>query len=472
MKQRVRMLLWVFGGLFILLTAGYFAIAFYYQEGFSFQTWINGIYCTGMTVEEANSELLQQTRAPVMTILDDDGESILIDLQECGYREDYSGALQRLMNRQNPFLWIDNLIDGRREEMEPAVFIEEALLREKWDALPFVREEKKRGPGNVELLWTQEGYRLKDSMLHHFDVERGYELLLQAFYSGEDELDLAESGLYCDLPYTGEQEELFALWEKLEAFGRNRIVFDMGAEQIVLTGRELEDFLDQDEAGLPVCGGKGQLVIDGDKAQAFITKLSGEYNTYGKEREFRSTRGDVVTVPAGNYGTEINDKKELEYLTEALSRCVSDTGELVNEVHSPTYTRQGYCRGKDDIGNTYIEIDITEQKMYFYLDGECLVDTDIVTGNLRRKNGTPAGVFYVYGKARNRILRGRDYASFVNYWVPVYKSIGIHDASWRKEFGGEIYKTNGSHGCINTPKANMKIIYENVEIGIPVVIFS
>ena len=85
--------------------------------------------------------------------------------------------------------------------------------------------------------------------------------------------------------------------------------------------------------------------------------------------------------------------------------------------------------------------------------------------------GTPEGTCYVYGKQKNRILRGENYASFVNFWVPVRGNIGIHDAPWRSEYGGEIYKTNGSHGCINTPYEEMEKIYEKVEIGTPVVMF-
>ena len=57
-------------------------------------------------------------------------------------------------------------------------------------------------------------------------------------------------------------------------------------------------------------------------------------------------------------------------------------------------------------------------------------------------------------------MRGPGYASPVKFWVPVKGGIGIHDASWRKEFGGDIYQTAGSHGCINTPKDKMEELYD------------
>ena len=140
-------------------------------------------------------------------------------------------------------------------------------------------------------------------------------------------------------------------------------------------------------------------------------------------------------------------------------------------MHKPAYLQEGFCRGLDDLGDTYIEVDMGQQRMYYYQEGECLISVDVVTGNARRGWDTPEGINYVYNKQKNRILRGEDYATPVKFWMPVVGNVGIHDADWRKEFGGEIYKTNGSHGCINTPPKVMTQLYELVEMGTPVVMF-
>ena len=140
-------------------------------------------------------------------------------------------------------------------------------------------------------------------------------------------------------------------------------------------------------------------------------------------------------------------------------------------VHVPAYTKSSPIRGKDDIGNTYVEVDMGNQKMYFYKDGVLKLETDVVTGNLRLKHDTPEGVNYVYDKQKNRILRGPGYASPVDFWMAVNGGIGIHDASWRSKFGGEIYKTDGSHGCINTPIEKMTELYDMVTLGTPVIMY-
>ncbi len=68
-------------------------------------------------------------------------------------------------------------------------------------------------------------------------------------------------------------------------------------------------------------------------------------------------------------------------------------------------------------------------------------------------------------------LVGEDYESYVDYWLGFNGGIGIHDASWRDDFGGDIYQGNGSHGCVNTPFDKVKTIYEHVEVGTPVYVY-
>lgn len=128
------------------------------------------------------------------------------------------------------------------------------------------------------------------------------------------------------------------------------------------------------------------------------------------------------------------------------------------------------CPYADEVGDTCIEIDISSQKMWYYIDGEIFVATDVVTGNYGTSD-TPTGTYYINNKATDVTLVGSDYVSYVDYWMAfIGGSYGIHDASWRDEFGGTIYKGDGSHGCVNTPYSAVKKIYNNVSVGTPVVI--
>ena len=77
----------------------------------------------------------------------------------------------------------------------------------------------------------------------------------------------------------------------------------------------------------------------------------------------------------------------------------------------------------------------------------------------------------VRNKVRNTYLTGKDYKSFVKYWMAYSgNNYGIHDASWRNKFGGSIYKANGSHGCVNVPTDAAAKLYNMLDIGTPVYI--
>ena len=104
-------------------------------------------------------------------------------------------------------------------------------------------------------------------------------------------------------------------------------------------------------------------------------------------------------------------------------------------------------------------------------DKEVILESKFVSGNAARGWGTPSGVFGLTYKTRNAVLRGENYETPVNYWMPFNHNIGMHDATWRGSFGGDIYKTNGSHGCINLPFGNAEKIYNFVETNMPVVCY-
>ena len=91
----------------------------------------------------------------------------------------------------------------------------------------------------------------------------------------------------------------------------------------------------------------------------------------------------------------------------------------------------------------------------------------------------PTGTFEIRAKARNQTLIGADtdkdgepdYKSHVDYWMPfVGNMVGLHDAPWRSSFGGSIYKTNGSHGCVNLPPSKAAELFSLVHVGDSVVV--
>lgn len=125
------------------------------------------------------------------------------------------------------------------------------------------------------------------------------------------------------------------------------------------------------------------------------------------------------------------------------------------------------------LGDTYVEVDLDNQRLTYFKNGALVISTPIVTGNLAAGHNTPTGLYYSHNRLRNCTLVGSDFRVFVKYWVSViYDVIGLHDASWRSAFGGEYYVNEGSHGCVNIPEAAMATIFNEIDDGTPVLIYG
>ena len=175
--------------------------------------------------------------------------------------------------------------------------------------------------------------------------------------------------------------------------------------------------------------------------------------------------GQTVNLTTGDYGYRLWQDKTTESLLTAMNSGESQTVEV-------TWL---YNEG-NEINGTYVEISISEQRMWFYKNGSLIVDTPVVTGNPNTGHATPAGgVWKLKDKKSPFTLTAynpdgsQQYAEPVTYWMPFNGGIGLHDASWRSKFGGTNYQTSGSHGCVNLPPASAATLYDLLYKGIPVI---
>lgn len=448
----------------ISLMAAYVGLAFYYRNAFTYGTWINGVYCTGKSIQEVNEELTKDFTYEGVTVTDKDGNSYMISAEEISYQFDFKKALEIYQKRQNPWRWTDSLLGKHQVELTPVVSYDQEALEASFAALPFCQEEKKDKDRRVEIVKTPQGYALVNERVEVLATEQARGAVFEAVEDSQNEVSLVDSGCYHNLELTVQMQQTLDIWEKLSRFQQCGIVYQLGDEQVPVDASVVCDWIATDENGQFLFDESGELQLKENAIEDFVEALAAEYDTVGASRLFLSTRGDLVTVEGGLYGNKIDKKAEVAYLTQAFR-------DKKSEVRRPVYTQEARVQGKEDIGSTYIEVDMGEQKMYYYVDGVLKIDTPIVTGNTSRRMGTPSGVNFVYAKQKNRVLRGANYASHVDFWMPVKGNIGIHDAAWRGKFGGTIYQTNGSHGCINTPRPAMEQLYDMVEVGTPVVMF-
>lgn len=478
MRALIRKATIVLIGIMVCFCVGYLGLALYYRDGFAVNTWINGVYCTGKDVETVNRELVENTRLPesltVYGKADEDGSRAMweLPLSEMGTSVDYTVSLQNYLGEQNPLLWVDNLTLHREHTIVPEIRYDGGTLQS-WFEDTFRQAEE----SYCYLEYSDDaGYTLMENLIDRLDAELAYAAVLEAIGQGAESVDLAEKGCYTDLPPTAEQEQTIALWERIETYQSSGPVYDLGDGAWQMPAGDMAGLLVKDEeTNLPIMDDDGNLQILEDAPETYIEALAQEHDTYQKTWEFTNTAGETVSVQGVTYGTSLDQETEnawlADYLAQLLGAERTASDGTADEPHIPTYTREAYCRSCETLGDTYIEVDMGRQKLYYYQEGELLIETDVVTGNVRSGRRTPEGVNFVYNKQTDRVLRGEGYASPVDYWMPVKGAIGIHDADWRSEFGGDIYLTAGSHGCINVPPKVMPELYELVEIGTPVVMF-
>ncbi len=455
----------------ILAIGGYLLMANYYANGFAYGTYINGVYCTGKSVSQVNAELSSLSESiPVELNIQD--KSYMIMPEEIDYRYDYEAPLKEYLDNQNPYLWGLNVGNAVNHDMAPALTLDEEKVRATVNGLNLKRIN---GPHNVKMyLSNEDGYILRDNKGTEIDPDKVIDKLLtllmsegQSVVKGEDHIlvTIDPATVYKEAEYSKEEQKIIDLYEKIARFQDKQIRFDFSnGDSRTLNRTEVAGFISKDANGLPLVDSDGELVIDEDGVRETLNMLLGPYNTY-QNHFFKTHTGEVVHVTKGTYGSKIDVESQVKPVMDVL---ISDAENYRAEIE---FIKEPPKAGNDDIGDTYLEISIDEQHLYYFEGGKLKLDSDIVTGNHSHGSDTPKGVFDVFYKQRNRTLVGESYRSFVKYWINFAHHIGVHDASWRNEYGGDLYLYNGSHGCVNTPEEKVSKLYDMIELGTPVIVY-
>lgn len=274
----------------------------------------------------------------------------------------------------------------------------------------------------------------------------------------------------CEKPKVyADDEKLVSRKEAINKYAGAGITYTFGDKTEEYDLLDLADLMD-------IEGSKAEL--SDEKIEAFVEDLASRYNTRYLERTFESTLAGEITIPAkyNDYGYTVIQEDEAEQLREDIESRKHVEREPVylekNSWGNPYYLRRN---GEDDLDGTYIEVDLTAQHVWYYKDGELYTETDCVSGDVTEDHGTRTGCFPLAYKESPSVLTGGEgddeYEEKVEYWMPFFEGQGLHDASWRYYFGGNIYRGNGSHGCVNLPTSKAGEIYEAVETGTAIIIF-
>lgn len=459
MKKKYIVLLILLVIMFASIGGIYYYGVSQYKNQFYPNSYVNGIDVSGKTPEEVKSILEEELGTYSLTINAKYSTDILtaedIELAYL-YNPDGKDVLEDLLKNQDAYRW-PFIISGNLSNFDITIYSD--YNHDKIQDL--VAGLNCCNPAEVvesrdAYIDFQDGHYLivPDSEGNIIDKTKVESLVRVALNERDESIDI--SNTYIQAQVRADNELLNKRVNSANAYLNSDITITTARTKTHLTPEIIKDFL--------VFNDDGTVDIDRDLVYEWVNdNISGPNYTIGKERTVATPSSGTVTLKGGTYGMWVNVPEE--------------TDQIISEIkNGETVERQPICRVSEistenaGIGNTFIDVNISNQKVYLVKDGVIDYETSCVTGNTSSGHGTPTGIYYVSWKTTNWHMK--KYNVTVNYWMPIDDStgVGLHDATWRGNFGGSIYKTNGSHGCINLPLSAAKYIYNNSSRGIPVLV--
>lgn len=459
-KQKRQQKLVVLGVIIIVLALIYVIGAVFFSKHFFPNTVINGISCGWKNAESSTKQFEKAADQYVLTLVERDGQTEEIKSADMDLAVDPQSALEEMIENQSGFTWIFHVFGENESEIETAVTYDETKLSARLDELTCMDESQMIDSENASLSEYQQGSGFEIVAAVHgtrINSDVFHEQLRQAITAFTAELNLAEAGCYIEPEYTEDSDEAQAMLEAANKYAAVTITYEFGDNKEVIDGTTISSWIQVDE--------NMNVSLNQDVMAQYVKDLAKTYDTKWKSRTITTHSGKTVTVPAGgNYGWRMNQEETLAALNASLESGEDYTGEVV-------WYQTAAQFGEQDYGSTYIEVSISAQHMWYYVNGSVALESDFVSGDVSKGHDTPKGAYRIAYKARDQELKGQGYSSPVSYWMPFVDGCGFHDANWRDRFGGSIYLSNGSHGCLNMPPANAKALYELIEAGTAVLIY-
>lgn len=283
---------------------------------------------------------------------------------------------------------------------------------------------------------------VKENLGHDFNIEELKHIVIESMRRRSF---LIEMDRYCTYP-TITKKDLQSTYNSLSWVNDWCIEYTSGS---VIDSRYLKNCWDENFV----------FNIDNLDVEGLLSVIKQDYDTSDSQLNFKTSNGTMLNIPYSTFGIHVNENREIQFIKDSLSARAS-----VSDRTPITY-------GYNKFSNTYIEVSIGQQHVWHYVNGALCCETDCVTG-MKGQHDTPIGVFYVSEKINGKYLKGDDYKTWVNKWMRLNnQGIGLHDAYWRGRFGTDLYITNGSHGCINLPKRYAYNLYDEISVGLPVVVY-
>ena len=451
---------------FVILFVAYLAVSLHFTNHFLFNTQINGEDFSRKTPDDVRQFINDSLNDYVLTIIDVDGQRDVIAGSDIGLIYHDNGEIEAILEEQNSFAWLPSFFSGDEIDTVIEFDFDSNLLNQQIQRLNPVTKEQSP-PISAFPVFDGEYFVIEPEVSGTaIDVERLRTLVHEAVATQVSELYLADKNLYEQPRFTAESPEVIAVTDTLNTFIRTSITYPVET-YITIDGSDIIDWVSYDDDLNPI--------LDEARVAAWVDGLAESVDTVGITRYLTTPAGRSTQVSGGYYGWRVDREAE----TLALIANIRQGDVLTRE---PMFSRWAAVHGPNDWGNTLVQVDLTTQHMWYFENGTVVFDSPVVTGRPGAME-TPAGVFFIQEMEEDSVLSGatNPYTGTVAddtpvaYWMRItwdypVPGIGFHDATWQSSFGGDRFRTHGSHGCINMPLDKASELFSLISEHTPVVV--
>lgn len=473
-NKKTRIALVIALSLVLLAVIALGGVSVYYRSAFLPGTVINGYDCGGVSEAGAAEFLLGTAKSHTAQLRDAQGDAVVaLPLEGFVDTDGFTAALEEYFDAQHAEAGLFGWMTKGERSLETDVYAvsdtaaaSELLSRVLYDETP------RQAPVDARIVLGEDGYTVdpgsKGNLVNLANCVSAIAEQLPAVRDLREESPVIEAkNAVIRQNVTAESPELLAQRAAIDAYLATEVTLDFqDGNTYTLTPQDIwrmSDVTLSDAEGQTVCAPVPE------KVKALSDALADEYaldGVYAKFHNAEKTR-PYIYYRVGDTGWILDRDALASDIAAALE---TETDATV----TPSYDTSWYWKQEYwfyNFTDTFVEISLDNQYMWYYVDGKLLVETPVVTGNIAAGDDTRRGCFRIASMTTDTYLVGPTWNDHVEYWMPFDDQIGLHDSSWRTEYGGDIYLTDGSHGCVNTPLDAIATIYNNITVGTLVVVY-
>lgn len=443
------------GGVILLC---YLTLSIWFSFHFNKNTYIDGQNVSYHTVKSVKNTIDTYMSEYSLSVNGREHASFVIRPEDIDMTIQAVSNEKSIKKKQNGFLWFLYLNDNRKDyKTSYEVTYDKEKLYQFLKDQDCMQEKNMDKPKDAYVVVEKsEAVIIPETEGSYLDTDKVQEVIETALEQVKATTDLDKEACYENAEITADSKEIADRKKALETYLAVQINYSIDRVTWTLDASTFGSWLYYDNR---------KWKFKKKSVQAYVRQLAETYDTVGTTRTFQTYTGRYVEETGNRYGWAIDVEAETKGLREALASGKS-------QERTPEFSQVGAAYNKyGDIGYSYVEVDLSNQHVYLIVSGKLVTDSPCVTGCVKNGHGTPDGLYSVTYKESPSVLRGEDYETKVNFWMPFNRGIGLHDATWRDEFGGDIYYSGGSHGCVNLPYQKAAVIYENIYAGMPVICY-